>query len=186
VLVPLLAIWALGVARTAAQEMPVPVDVQASLLPRILSYERMTLQRMRAGLVIGIVYQSHVRTSLVCAQEFSETIPQFLRAEDGSPVRCMMIEFVSEADLVQHCTEGNVSLIYVTPMRSVDIERIGQLLQSHRLLSYTGVPDYVDAGLVLGVDVQANHPKIVVNLPAARAVGAEFSSQLLRLSRIIE
>lgn len=136
--------------------------------------------------MVGVLYQPEVRSSLVCATEAAELLPRFLRSADGSRVRCVLIEMTSDAELSRRLGEENVTLVYVAPLRSVNVSDVGRVLQSRRLLSYTGVPSYVEAGLVLGVDVMENRPKIVVNLPAARAVGMEFSSQLLKLSRVIE
>lgn len=185
--VVLLALSAAHVLPLFAQDMPVPVQVQASLLPKILSFERQASKQSRSVKVIGILFQSNVRTSLVCAKEFAEAIPRFMQSDDGTPVECRMMEFSSKADLLSELNDDSgIDLIYVTPLRSVDIGAIGRVLQSHRLLSYTGVPAYVDAGLALGVDVAGNRPKIVVNLPVARVAGAEFSSQLLKISRVVE
>ena len=43
----------------------------------------------------------------------------------------------------------------------------------------------VEAGLAIGVEVQGDKPRIVVNLPAAKAEGTSFGSELLRLADII-
>jgi hypothetical protein len=185
-IIAFLVCLAAGCPSVRSQDMPVPVDVQASLLPKILSFERSATQHRGGGGVVGIVYQSQVRSSLVCATEIAEVLPRFLLGADGSPLRCVLIEYVSESDLSRRCTEEGVTMVYVSPLRSVDIGALGRMLQNHRLLSFTGVPSYVEAGLVLGVDVVGNRPKILVNLPVARAIGAEFSSQLLKLSRVIE
>jgi hypothetical protein len=166
------------------QEMPVPVDVQTALLPKILSFER--TQRGRTDLSVGILYQAQVRTSLVCANQVAELLPRSLRTGGGSPIHCVMIDVSSESDLPQRLAEEGVNLVYVTPMRSMDIGDLGRLLQARRLLSFTGVPSYVDAGVALGVDARENRPVILVNLTATRATGVEFSSQLLKLARIVE
>jgi hypothetical protein len=166
--------------------MPVPVEVQASLLPKILSFERMDGKWAPEKWVVGILFQSSVRSSIVCAQEFADAIPKVLRSRNGSPAECTMIEYTSDAELVRRMKDEGVTLLYVAPLRAVDIERVGGLLQTSRVLSYTGVPPYVDAGLALGIDLLANRPKIVVNLPVTRGVGMEFSSQLLKLARVIE
>jgi hypothetical protein len=169
-----------------AQEMPVPVEVQASLLPKILSFQRAGAQGRKENGAVGIVYQSQVRSSYVCANEIAEQLSRYLRNSDGSPVNCVLIEYSSQTDLSRHISDEGVSMVYVAPLRSVDIGELGRMLQNRHLLSFTGVPAYVEEGLVLGVEIANNHPKIVVNLSAARSTGVEFSSQLLKLSRVIE
>jgi hypothetical protein len=173
-------------ATAITQEMPVPVDVQASLLPKILSFQRLGPQGRNDNAAVGIVYQPQVRSSFVCANEIAEQLPRFLRNSDGSASSCVMIEYVSLSDLSHRIADEAVSMVYVAPLRSVDISELAKMLENRHLLSFTGVPLYVEEGLMLGVEIAGNHPKIVVNLSVARAAGVEFSSQLLKLSRVIE
>ena len=49
----------------------------------------------------------------------------------------------------------------------------------------TGVPEYVDQGVAVGVGIRKDRPLIIVNLEQARAEGSVFSSQLLALARIV-
>jgi hypothetical protein len=178
----LCAIAAILATLARAQEMNVPVDIQAAILPKILSFERSTSLE-KSGLVVGILYQSRVRSSLVCANDMAELLP---RSSAQKGIQCVMIEMTSESEVSRRLAEEGVNLVYVTPMRSLDIGGLGRLLQSRRVLSFTGVPSYVDAGVALGVDTRENRPVILVNLTATKAVGAEFSSQMLRLARVVE
>ena len=54
-----------------------------------------------------------------------------------------------------------------------------------RFRTITGVPEYVDQGLAVGIGIRRDRPLIIVNLEQARAEGAAFSSQLLALARIV-
>jgi hypothetical protein len=49
----------------------------------------------------------------------------------------------------------------------------------------TGVPEYVERGLAIGVGVKGERPEIVINLDASRAEGAELNAQVLRIARIV-
>lgn len=42
--------------------------------------------------------------------------------------------------------------------------------------SVTGVPRYVESGLVVGLELKGGRPEIVVNLPAPRTEGADLGS----------
>jgi YfiR/HmsC-like len=50
----------------------------------------------------------------------------------------------------------------------------------------TAVNEHLLAGAAVGLSLRGDHAEIVVNLPASRAEGASFSSQLLRVARILE
>jgi hypothetical protein len=44
----------------------------------------------------------------------------------------------------------------------------------------------VDEGIAIGLDLKAERPEIVVNLEGARAEGADFTAQLLKLARLVQ
>ena len=47
------------------------------------------------------------------------------------------------------------------------------------------MPEYVEAGVSVGIGIRRDRPLIIVNLAQARAEGTAFSSQLLALARIV-
>ena len=47
------------------------------------------------------------------------------------------------------------------------------------------MPEYVEEGIAVGIGLRNMRPLILINLEAARAEGAAFSSQLLSLARIV-
>ena len=55
-----------------------------------------------------------------------------------------------------------------------------------RLPAYTGVPEYLSAGLAVSLDLRDDKPRILVNLKASKDAGAEFRSQMLSLARIVD
>ena len=48
-----------------------------------------------------------------------------------------------------------------------------------------GVPVFVEDGLAVGIAMKGNRPLVVINLTASKAEGADFSSQLLHIAKII-
>ena len=65
------------------------------------------------------------------------------------------------------------------------MSEIGRIGRFRRFRTITGVPEYVDQGLAVGIGIRRDRPLIIVNLEQARAEGAAFSSQLLALARIV-
>jgi hypothetical protein len=54
------------------------------------------------------------------------------------------------------------------------------------MTTFTGVPLYVEQGVALSIGIVRERPQIIVNLAATRAEGSDFTSQLLRLCKVIE
>jgi hypothetical protein len=77
-------------------------------------------------------------------------------------------------------------VVYLTPVRGVELDPITSAARAGGMTTFTGVPLYVEQGLALSVGIVRERPQIIVNLPATRAEGSDFTSQLLRLCKVIE
>jgi hypothetical protein len=78
-----------------------------------------------------------------------------------------------------------VDILYLMPVRALDVEAITTFSRERKLLTLAMEPAYTAQGLSLGLRVHDNRPKFIINLNASEAEGADFSSQLLRLADII-
>ena len=87
---------------------------------------------------------------------------------------------------VKEADGKHVGILYVAPLRSVDVRLIGELCRSLRVPAFSGVSSYVNEGLALGVERRGGKATILINLTAARRSGSDFSSQLLRFAEVIE
>lgn len=172
---------------TGAQEMVVPMNVQVPLLLKILRFNRTQQFKTADELVIGIVYQGKFRTSLNLKDEFMKEIGNSSSAKYyHKPIRCLPIDLGDAGDLTEAMAGVNVDVLYVTPLRAVAMETIAGVSRAKKIVTLTGVPDYVEAGLAVGTDAKGGKPLIVINVTAAKAEGADFSSQLLKMSKVIE
>ncbi len=161
--------------------MALPVDLQFSLFYRILTYDRTLERRLAGGLVIGIVYQHRFRSSALAREQALRQQPP---AGVGFQARFVSIDLDEGVDLASVVAEAGCDVLYVAPLRAVGIRTITAVSRARGLLTLTGVADYVEAGLAVGVGLRGDRPEILVNVAASRAEGADFSAQLLRLARI--
>ncbi len=165
------------------QEMSVPVPTQVSFLTRILAFDR-NLDRMGEEIVVGVLYQPRFRASLNAKNAVLAAGHEHPWIMD-LPVRYVAAEMADSAQLHRELVRQGVDIVYVTPLRAVAVEEVVAVCRALRLLSFTGVPEYVSRGLVMGVGSRGERPLILVNLSAARASGAELSSELLKLAQIV-
>jgi hypothetical protein len=101
------------------------------------------------------------------------------------PFRLVSID-IDDTDLASATSRENVDILYITPLRAAEIETITAVSRAEKIMTITGVPDYVELGLAVGIGEEGNKPLIIINLPTAKAEGADFSSKLLKLAKIIE
>jgi hypothetical protein len=176
----------MGLSLISAQNMAVPVHVQYELLMKVLSYDRAIQAREGAELRVGVLYQSKVRASLQAQEEFvaaGHARPVLIGTKKVSFVPLDQSEL---GDLGAIIDRKWIDILYVAPLRVTGIAAITSLSRASRVLTLTGVPAFVEHGLAVGISVKGKRPQIVINLAAAKAEGADFTSQLLKVAKIIE
>jgi len=172
-----------SVAVTAhAQEMEVPVAVQLPLFLKVMSFDRQLRARAGGSLVLAIAFQSGSRASSDAVQEALRSVVG-IREVAGIPLRTVNIDLDHE-ELGAVLADSRATLLYVAPMRGVDIGDLVRAARAAHVTTLTGVVRYVDLGCAVGLRLRGDRPSIVVNLAAARIEGADFTAELLRLAQI--
>jgi len=166
-----------------AQEIAVPLNVQVPLFLKILTFDRNLKTRVGDEIIIGIVYQEKFRPSHNVKEEFLRVMDPYQKIQ-GVPLRLKPIEISDESNLGDNIS--TIDILYVTPLRAIGMNTITKLSRTKKVLTLTGVPDYVKSGLAVSVEIKGEKPQIVINLPAAKAEGVDFSSQLLNLAKVVK
>jgi hypothetical protein len=181
--VVLFLVWSLF----AAQEISVPVDLQFRLFLKILDFDRNLKTRVGDEIVFGIVYQKTFVESVDTKNELVKAIEQSaLKKIDNIPIRYILIELKNENSFVDAVSEEKVDILYITPLRGFDIRILAHVCKAKKIMSLTGVPSYVSLGISIGFNLKGQKTEIIINLRSAKAEGADFSSKLLHLTRVIE
>ncbi len=170
-----------------AQTMEIPVKNQFSLFAKILTYDRNFKNRSSKQIVLGIIYQRTFRSSSAAKDE----IISILEAPEGNvlgeiPLRYELIDVSTVIDLRESIDRLNINIIYVTPLRAFSLDRISEITQSKKILTLTGVSQYAEEGLAVSIGIKNDRPQIIINLSSAKAEGADFSSNFLKLTRVIQ
>jgi hypothetical protein len=163
---------------TAAQEVVVPVEIQVPLLLKILAFDR-HLADAAEPLVVGVVFQRRNRASAAIGREV-----RGLLAAAARPIRVIAIDLDETRDLRGTLLREGVRVVYIAPLQAVSVSTVTEATRGERVVSVTGVPHYVEQGLAVGIDLSDSRPRIVINLAASRAEGADFSAELLKLARL--
>ncbi len=160
--------------RALAADVPIPV--QLALFTNVWKLDRNF--EGHATATIAILYQEANAASVadknavlawIAAQRSLRAVPV---AVDGS-VGIEILETV-QADV-----------LYVTRMRGADLARVARIARARDIRTMAGAPEYVRLGLSVAIGVRNDRPLIIINLDAARAEGAAYQAQLLRLAEIV-
>ena len=160
-----------------------PVAVQLPLFLKVVSFDRQLRSRASGSIVIAFAYQGGFRAS-VDAKDQAWRAAVGVREIDGMPVTLVGIDLDKE-DLNAALTRSKATILYVSPMRGVDVKELMAVTRASRVTTLTGVVRYVEQGFAVGVRLRGDRPRIVVNLVAARLEGAEFAAELLRLAEVL-
>lgn len=183
-LILLLLVMTIGVS--SAQEMSVPVNLQFALFSKVLQFDRNLRTRSGDEIIFGVVYQSQFKSSRKVKEDFTGVVDGLSKKEIGQiPFRLLTLN-LDEVDLAKEIVKSNFTILYITPLRAVDPASVAEVARRKGVLTLTGVPDYVESGVAVGLATKGGKPQILINLKVAKDEHADFSSQLLKLVRIIE
>jgi hypothetical protein len=178
---------ALTLASTAggADDVAVPAELQATLLAKVVSYDRNLSVRAGDRVHILVIGKPSDPTSM----PFSRQMRQMLSSTHtfGSlPHDEEIFEFTTIDALVEKCRALKISVAYFGPGFQGDVEAIRTALEALPILTVTAVPELVPRGLVLGFDLVFGRPKLVVHLTQARRQKVDLPAEVLKMMRVFE
>ena len=171
----------------AAEEMEVPVDIQIPLFMKILTYDRNLKKRVGDEIVMGVVYQEKFRKSLNVKTQLEKYLANKKEDKiDDVPFRYVLIDLSSLSMFKATLAKEKVDIVYIAPLRAVAVEALAADCRALGITSLTGVPAYCELGIAISIGTKGKSPQIIINLPGAQSEGADFSSQLLKLAKVID
>jgi hypothetical protein len=186
ILLAVLFIVQLAGPAAAVDEMEVPVEIQFPLFLKILPFDRNFKNRVGDEIVIGIVYQEKFRKSLNVKTQLENFLEKSKENKiDDLPFRYILINLGSLSEFKAILAREKVDIVYITPLRAIAVDTLVSYSRSLGITSLTGVPAYCELGIAISIGTKGESPIIIINLPGARSEGADFSSRLLKLARVI-
>jgi hypothetical protein len=170
--------------RSWAQAVPVPVELQATLLSRVAAYDRSF--RARAGddtaRVLILVKPNSAESVRVGKAMAAELGPKRIAA---LPVSASLFTLTTPGAVADACRAERIAIVYLTPGLGDEVEGIGRALAGVDVLSVASVPSYVGSGAVLGFDAASGRPQMLVDLARASAQNVKLTPDVLRLMKVI-
>ncbi|HMF88935.1 MAG TPA: YfiR family protein [Gemmatimonadaceae bacterium] len=174
------ALYTFKPAAAEAQDMDIPVQMQVALFLKVITFDRNLVVPPASEIVVAVVFQSGYRTS-VNAKNIAMTALQM--TGNQRKIRAIAIDLDREP-LAAALTRHMPSVLYVAPLRAVEIGDLAVTARNAGVTTVTGVPQYIALGLAVSVRLQGERPKLVINAEAAKLEGADFSTELLKLAQI--
>jgi hypothetical protein len=168
-----------------AEEATLPIAIQVELLVKVASYDRNFQQRAgdRARVFI-FTKPGNGDSARVAAQVEAGLgrVPQIA----GLPHDEKVTPYPGAAELANLCRRERAAIVFFGPGFREDIAAIREALDGVDVLSVSAIPEYVEAGIVLGFDVASGRPELLVNLPQARRQKVALRSDVLKLMKVFQ
>jgi hypothetical protein len=172
-------------ARSRAELVSVPIELQAELLAKVASYDRN--MRSRAGERVQVLLVTNPNDAE--SARFATRMQLALQAigQIGDlPHDERVAPFTNAADLSQQCRARHLAIVILGPGLGDQIPAIRDAFDGVDVLTVAAVPDYVQQGIVLGFDVVSGKPKLLVHLTRARRQHVDLRAEVLKLMKVLE
>jgi hypothetical protein len=150
-----------------------------------LEYDR-KLEKNESDIIkIGIVYQENYRASVNAKNDVNDFVfknnPKIFQKQ----VSFVILNILNIEQIKNILETANIDVIYITPLRSIDVEKLAMVFINNKILAMSGVAEYIKYKIPFTVDYFGRRPKIIIDLNISRKSGVDFDSKLLELSKVI-
>ena len=182
----LLLVWAATAGLLPSQELGIDAPSQYRLYLKILTFNRAFQSRSGDHLTIGVLYVKASRGSRQARDDFAGAIASGPADFEGLPIVAVPVEYGHGEEIREALSAKSVDVLYVTPIDPFDLGPVVAACRAARVATFTGVPEYVRAGLSVSFRRQGPRAEIFINRRNARAEGSDFSARLLDMVTIID
>ncbi|MBK7863909.1 MAG: YfiR family protein [Archangiaceae bacterium] len=159
-------------------------DRQVAILVRAFSYVYGLKQQAGETVTLAVVYKSGSSSSESNADGWLAGFKGVDKVS-GLPFNTVKHAYESSEKLKALAIDRDVDIILVCEGLESELSGIKDVSRGEKILTVGAKEALVTRGLTLGVFAEGDKHTIVVNLAASQAEGITFSSDLLRLARVI-
>jgi hypothetical protein len=165
-------------------ERRIPGDQQASMILRMLHYDRALKGRVGATLTLGIVAKASDQSSVEMVTELEQAFAA-QQSVQGLPLAVKVHLHADRMLFADWVASEEVDVLYVAGGLDKEIKAIVSLCEQKRVVGVSALRVYVKQGLSVGVVDRVANAGLLVNLPVARTVGMDLDPKLLNVAEIM-
>jgi hypothetical protein len=177
-----LVLIALAGARARARAEEIPPEKRAVILVRALAYDANLKVRAGNNLVLAILGRSGDACAAAMLRGFTMLgTPKVA----GFPMRMTGLVYTTPDVLAGAITQQGIDVLFLCDSLQPDLPAVLEVARKQQVLTMGSSEEQVSRGATLGVVFQEARASLLVNLGAAKSVGAAFTSDLLRVAKVI-
>lgn len=172
---------------SASHAQQLPAQNQALLILRLLAYDRALPSRSGAEVSVAVIARDGAEADAAQA-EIAQALSDLSNKTSvaGRKVRIVRIAFTSADKLDATLAQEHAVAAYVTAGLTDQLSTIIQVTRRRSVLTFSGVESHVQSGTSFAIVRRGPKSAILVNLPAAKAEGADLDSSLLRVAEVVK
>lgn len=175
-----------SLANIYSQDLEVPINVQVPIFNKIFHYERNLNKRSQKYVNVGIIYQNHIRKSLHCRNECKMQFTGVNGYIGDKKIKIVDINITDPSEINIYHSHVGLDIIIVCPLKQIDINEIVSICKNKDIITFALSPDYFyKYPFTATIVKEINKSRITINLKSAQEEGANFSSKLLKLSKVV-
>ena len=158
-----------------------PADLQAGLLARVLRHDAQLDTRSPTEIVLGLVYRGDLPESTNPMKAMERAFDALGPAAAGRAFVVHRLDLAEET-LAEGLERTGARTLYLCPGLGAAVEDVTREARERKVPTLTGRVEYVDEGVAIGIHMEFNRPRLVIDVKAAEAQGMALGSQVLKLA----
>jgi hypothetical protein len=168
----------------SAEGTIVPPELQVELLSKLSLHDRSFAARAGDLARVVILVKTGSTRSDASASVFKGALAQVDRF-GGLPHTEIVVPYQSAPALAKRCRDEHVAVVYVTPGLEPELDRLRVAMTGVDVLTVAALPDFVEAGIVLGFELLSGKPKMLINYEQAKQQNVNFAADVLKLMKVV-
>ncbi len=182
----ILAITLFTSTLSMGQRVKAPIDLQLRVIPKILLLEKNLALSNDKYFKISILYSKEQRNSAQVFESFTKAANEFGIGIKDKEATVLPFDISSKSNFRVFVKSNNIKLLYITPLRGINISEITKICKEEGVLTITGVEEYIADQVSVVLSLEDNKLQIMINQKSSKQEGADFSSRLLRIAKLID
>jgi hypothetical protein len=183
--VALLALQTVRLNLAWADEVTVPIALQARLLTRVAAYDGNLASRAGDRIRVFIVQRSGDPDSERLAVQAQAALAG-IQTIAGLGHEQTIIAFSGASDLAKLCRDKRITILYFMPGLSEYSKAIAESLVNVSVLTATAIGSDARQGIVVGFDLVSGKTTLLINLHQARQQNVNLGADVLRLATVYQ
>jgi len=176
----------LVVLSASADQVAVPVTLQAELLVKVAAYDKNLKSRAGDKVRVAIVLKRGEPESAKVAAQMKKALDSKDRIA-GLPREVSTVTYTGAKELAESVKSKRIAIAYfASGFTAKEIQAIAKELEGKDVLSAGAVAKYVPNRMVLGFDLVSGKPRLLVHLDQAKRQNVALSSSVLKLMKVYQ